>query len=270
MAAHDPAPDSIAAIVTSGRFASGSWSLLIAAIAAAGALHAVMAASASRAAVRAVQMEAPRRAVLTVEHVVELAPAPELERPAPRAEPSPRPKLARAKPIDAASESPSDSAAVPELAQAGAVLTAEAPAELLDFTGMDIASGEASHFAGGVTAPSGTSAEPVRGGAVDPAFAAGAARPGRARPVTLPAKQWRCPWPSEAEQLGIDEQLVVLRVVVTAEGRVSAAEVVSDPGHGFGAAALACARTARFVPARDAAGRAYAATSPPIRVRFSR
>ncbi len=79
-----------------------------------------------------------------------------------------------------------------------------------------------------------------------------------------------CPWPREAEGLGIDEQVVLLRVVVGADGRASSADVLADPGHGFGQAALGCARVARFEPARDRAGQPYAATSPPIRVTFRR
>ncbi|WP_428264835.1 TonB family protein [Haliangium sp.] len=88
--------------------------------------------------------------------------------------------------------------------------------------------------------------------------------------MSLPARRWACPWPREAEALGIDEQVVVLRVVVDRAGRVSSAELLADPGHGFGRAALTCARAARFDPARDREGRPYPATSPPIRVRFSR
>ena len=63
---------------------------------------------------------------------------------------------------------------------------------------------------------------------------------------------------------------MVLRVVVDTGGRVTSSELLSDPGHGFGIAALECARNARFDPALDRAGQAYAAASPPIRVRFKR
>ena len=57
---------------------------------------------------------------------------------------------------------------------------------------------------------------------------------------------------------------------VDAQGRVTAATLLSDPGYGFGAAALRCARQHRFLPATDVAGRPIAASSPPIRVRFWR
>jgi protein TonB len=54
------------------------------------------------------------------------------------------------------------------------------------------------------------------------------------------------------------------------DGRVSAASVLSDPGYGFGEAALRCARQHRFLPALDPLGRAIAATSPPVHVTFTR
>jgi protein TonB len=63
---------------------------------------------------------------------------------------------------------------------------------------------------------------------------------------------------------------VVIRVVAAADGRAASAELVSDPGHSFGAAAIACALRTRLSPARDAAGDAVRARSPPIRVRFTR
>ena len=90
-----------------------------------------------------------------------------------------------------------------------------------------------------------------------------------AAPVRLAAKDWSCPWPQEADALGIDRQLVVLRAVVGADGRALSVDLLADPGHGVGEAALGCALRGRFLPARDGAGRAYAATSPPIRVRFT-
>jgi protein TonB len=63
---------------------------------------------------------------------------------------------------------------------------------------------------------------------------------------------------------------VVLRVVVDASGTADSARVLADPGHGFGAAAVACALRTRFVPARARDGTPVRSTSPPIRVRFTR
>jgi periplasmic protein TonB len=88
--------------------------------------------------------------------------------------------------------------------------------------------------------------------------------------VGLPRQDWDCPWPPEAEALSIDEQFVLIRVVVRADGSVASADLISDPGYGFGPFALACARQQRFPAATDDAGRPITATSPPIRMRFTR
>jgi outer membrane biosynthesis protein TonB len=88
--------------------------------------------------------------------------------------------------------------------------------------------------------------------------------------VELENPAWSCPWPREADTEQIDEQTVVIRVVVDREGRVLSATVVVDPGHGFAQVAVACALRTRFKPARDAAGQAIRAASPPIIVRFTR
>ena len=96
------------------------------------------------------------------------------------------------------------------------------------------------------------------------------APPDLSTPVSLRVERWSCPWPPEADSERIDEQTVVIRVVVDPEGIVEAAELVVEPGHGFGKAAVACALDTRFTPARDRAGTAIRARSPPIRVRFTR
>jgi protein TonB len=202
---------------------------------------------------------------IKVEHVVDLQPpAPP---PPPPPTPAPAPRVARA---PAPAKSPARDvppSPPPEPAQAAAVVAVDASEAPLDFTGFDIVSGSSERYAGGVTASTGRSAQAVPGPAAE---APGPTRPGRARSVQLPARNWSCPWPREADALRIDEQTVVLRVVVTPEGRVTSAELLSDPGHGFGQAALTCAREARFDAALDAEGRPSLATSPPIRVRFTR
>jgi protein TonB len=93
---------------------------------------------------------------------------------------------------------------------------------------------------------------------------------GSAAPVSLPLKNWNCPWPEQAEAEDFDQQVVGLKVVVAEDGRVEKAEIVSDPGFGFGAAARECARRAKFTPARDAQGKIIKAQSPLINVRFVR
>jgi protein TonB len=88
--------------------------------------------------------------------------------------------------------------------------------------------------------------------------------------VSLEGQSWSCPWPYEADLERIDEQTVVIRVVVDPDGFAESAEIVVEPGRGFGKVAVACAMNTRFTPAHDRAGKAVRARSPPIRVRFTR
>jgi TonB family protein len=108
------------------------------------------------------------------------------------------------------------------------------------------------------------------GGSPPEAGSVGDASDGHSSGVALERANWSCPWPSEANAEQLNEQTVVIRVLVNAVGKVESAEIVSDAGHGFGAAAIACALRTRFAPARDARGNAIRAQSPPIRVRFTR
>jgi outer membrane biosynthesis protein TonB len=98
----------------------------------------------------------------------------------------------------------------------------------------------------------------------------GTGRPSLAQPARPSGGQWRCPWPSEAMAADIYAQNVLVRVVVEADGSVVSASALSDPGHGFAAAAEACARRETYSPARDDAGTPVRATTPAIRVNFSR
>lgn len=127
------------------------------------------------------------------------------------------------------------------------------------------------HDAGGVFGANGRgkslAARGVPGGAGE---GSPSATRGTGYPVQLPLKEWRCPWPSEAEYEDFDEQVVAIQVLVAANGQVEKADILADPGYGFGRAARDCARRARFLPARDARGNAIRAQSPPIRVRFVR
>jgi protein TonB len=88
--------------------------------------------------------------------------------------------------------------------------------------------------------------------------------------VTLDDAAWSCAWPAEADAQQVNEQTVVLRVSVRADGTAQRVDVLSEPGSGFGAAARACALTTRFEPARDPSGHPVPADSPPIRVHFFR
>ncbi|ACY14568.1 energy transducer TonB [Haliangium ochraceum] len=225
---------------------------------------------------------APEQRTVRIDHVVDLAPPPaELPPPAP-AEPPPPPAEAPPPPAAApparAPARAQAQAAARAPAQAGKVLAQEPSAEApLDFTGFDIATGEGVQFAGGVTASSGTSEQAVHGAGVAAGGSASAAAAdtgadvsSRARPVSLRARDWSCPWPRAADVLSIDEQVVLLRLVVRADGSVASATTLSDPGYGFAEAALQCARSHRFQPATDAAGEPVLSTSPPIRVTFVR
>ena len=202
-----------------------------------------------------------------VEYDVDLTP--------PEAPPAPEPEtLAQAKQRvqtrKRLAKSSAPGAKPPPPAQAGEIVAKAEPS--LDFTEDAFVTGQAPRFAGGVTALTGTNTDAVRTSTVDPN-----ARPGGpqgegslARSVSLSARDWTCPWPDEAEMLGIDEQVVLIRALVDTAGKAKKVTILADPGHGFGKATLECAKSAQFQSARDAKGEPYTATSPPIRVRFTR
>ena len=163
-------------------------------------------------------------------------------------------------------------------ARAGrAVTTRAAP---VDFEAT-LPEGPAAAFPGGHTTSDGTGTDPA---APAPTPAAPEPRPepapepelapdpgpDRSRPVAVRGTDWNCDWPAEADEQQIDTQSVTVRVDVAADGRPLAARPLRDPGHGFGAAAVECALARRYHPAQDRAGSPIAATSPPIRVRFTR
>lgn len=273
-------PDSVAAIVLGTR-ASARGPVAAALFVAAVALHGSAGWTlASGSGDRESEARPAPKPALRIEHVVDLeAPPP----PAPEPEPPPPPEPPAARPAPAvkarAVEPPSTpppatppSDAPPPPAEAGQVVAADdSAATPLDFTGFDIATGAGKGYAGGKTAPSGTSSRPAH----SPVVARRASLPARprvslARPVGLPRRDWNCPWPAEADALSIHEQVVVLRAVVRPDGSVASAELIADPGYGFGRIALTCARRQRFPPATDEHGRPITATSPPLRVRFTR
>ncbi|HEY2732027.1 MAG TPA: ferric siderophore ABC transporter substrate-binding protein [Polyangia bacterium] len=154
-------------------------------------------------------------------------------------------------------------------AQAGQL--AAASLEPADFTGTAFVVGVGSSYAGGTTTSHGTSKTPARG-IVAPGGSgdgAGTTR-SQARPVSLDQEAWSCPWPADADAQQVNEQTVVLRATVRADGRAERVDVLADPGYGFGAAARLCALATRFEPARDPAGQPVTSLSPPIRVHFFR
>jgi protein TonB len=140
---------------------------------------------------------------------------------------------------------------------AAAAIAAARPPGPVDLTGEVFISGEAAAPTGGPTARSGVER-------ASPGIAT------RARPVSLEATRWRCPWPKQAEASDRDHETVLIRVVVAASGTARSVEVLRDPGSGFGAAAASCALATAFLPALAVDGAPIDATSPPILVRFDR
>jgi protein TonB len=152
-------------------------------------------------------------------------------------------------------------------AQAGKL--AAVAASPVDFTGTALVVGSGASYAGGTTTPGGASRAPAAGTVAPGGTGDGAAR-SRARAVALDEAAWSCAWPAEADARQVDQETVVLRVAVRADGRADRVDIVDDPGFGFGRAARQCALGTRFEPARDLAGAPIAALSPPIRVHFFR
>jgi protein TonB len=153
-------------------------------------------------------------------------------------------------------------------AQAGRLAAvAESP---VDFTGTAFVVGSGASYAGGTTTPTGTSRTPASGAVAPGGTGTGAAARSHARAVQLDQAAWSCPWPAEADARQVDQETVVLRVAVGADGHAERVDIVQDPGFGFGRAAHQCALATRFEPARDPSGAPITALSPPIRVHFFR
>jgi hypothetical protein len=202
------------------------------------------------------------------EMTVELtAPAP--PKPPPPREPArPRP-VTRAARLAPVAEAPRPA---PAPARAASVVSrAAGPDEPLDLTSFSIATGGAARSVGGDAASGGASDHPVAGAVVGGAGREAAGAADLSRPVSISETEWGdCAWPPEADALGIDEQVVSMRAVAAADGHFESADVVADPGHGFGAALLACARRHGFVPALDRAGNPVRARSGLLRFTFTR
>ena len=186
-------------------------------------------------------------------------------KPAPVPESAPRPEPApEARPP----------AAAPAEAQAAQVLAQEPDDAVLDF-GDTIVQGEAAAYAGGVTEAGGSSINAVRdtrarAGGIEGGTGSDTSGVDRSRAASLAGGVfWDCPFPEEADDEGIDQAVVTLRVKVSADGTLDEVQVVKDPGNGFGREARRCARDKRWQPARDRAGNAIA-TESAISVRFSR
>ncbi len=213
------------------------------------------------------EMAARVHEAIAMERAVEVAPPPP-PRPPPSPLPSPPEAPAVAAPHATRATHVSQGRPTPP-AQAGKLAAVSlAPA---DFTGSAFIVGAGASYAGGVTSSTGTSRKPVLAEAYpEAARTVSPAIRSRARPVSLDQSAWNCPWPAEADAQQVNEQTVVLRATIRADGRADSVEVLTDPGFGFGAAARLCALRTRFEPAHNPAGLPIAAPSPPIRVHFFR
>jgi periplasmic protein TonB len=159
----------------------------------------------------------------------------------------------------------------PAAAQAGQIVAAAD--EVVDF-GETFVTGAGSKYVGGATASAGTAKHAVR----DPqAKAHGTATSAAIKkvidlsraPALAGGKAWTCPFPDEADDMGVDHAVVTLRIKVAADGSVMDAIVARDPGDGFGREARRCALRKRWSPGLDSAGKATGATTV-VNVRFDR
>jgi protein TonB len=106
------------------------------------------------------------------------------------------------------------------------------------------------------------------GGSAGPG--SGEVGPDRSRRATLTGSaSWSCPFPQQADLEGINHATSLLSVTVDAAGRASSVSILRDPGHGFGAAARACALRRRYNAALDRSGHPVATTLV-LNVRFDR
>jgi protein TonB len=174
---------------------------------------------------------------------------------------------------------PTPTSAASPAARAGAVLSRSEDSEQpLDFTD-SIVTGTAVSYAGGITQAQGTSQHAVRAvadgaapNARGPSAGSAASTPGRdlsRGPAVLGGLAWNCPFPPAADADSVDHAQVAIRVEVEASGRPARVLILSDPGHGFAAAARACALGKRWTPGADRAGRPTA-SGLNINVRFVR
>lgn len=258
-------------------------------LAAAGALllH-VGGAAAAMALTSHAERPAPRklRAMVVVDHVVDLTPPRAAEpEPPPVEEPPPPPppvKLPKLKPVKEtraeAPPPPADAPPVPEsapepekppsepppAAQAAQIVAAEQGAD----SAFKVVTGTGSGYAGGTTTAAGTGTSANHTGQIGKGTGNGYSK---ARPPQVASRSWPCGWPAEAEDLDIESIYVTVKALVKASGELGEVTVLQDPGHGFAKRAVWCARAkVRFDPALDESGVPVDGETPPMRVKFER
>ncbi len=185
----------------------------------------------------------------------------------PRLPPEP-PAPARRERASAARSAPR--AASEPLAEAAAVLAKPSDAdEALDFT-----TGPAPAYVGGATVGSAAGAKPevpaTQGSSAGRGVQRAPSGLDRSRHVSIVGSlDWSCPFPPAADVDRVDAAVVSLRISVDAQGRLQSTSVLRDPGHGFRAAAISCARAKQYAPALDRDARPVAAGAV-VHVRFVR
>jgi len=175
-----------------------------------------------------------------------------LERPPPPPEEPPEPPPPPKRPRPTAS------------AEAGKVVAAVPnPNQPVDLTSFTMPVGTSDAYAGGFTAPSGTSAVAVPTPVV--------ARPsGKARAASPARRDWSCPWPEEEQSSDLHDASVRIRIRVSEDGRATGVDVLASPKDSFAEAARGCALSEPFRPELDDAGHPVAGITPPISVHFVR
>ncbi|MGC4067736.1 MAG: hypothetical protein QM784_24420 [Polyangiaceae bacterium] len=202
--------------------------------------------------------------------------------------PAPTPVVEETKPVDNQKPEPivqkdiakvaARATALPAAAQAGKTLTAsdDAAGDVADFT---MVQGAGTEYAGGTTSSIGTSAKAVQGPASDsppPPRAvvgtknAAAAGPDLSRSPRPSGADWNCSSLFPRDPDAGDYATVSIVVTVGTDGAPKSVTILRDPGHGFGAAARACAMSQRYAVGLDRQGSPVLSTTPPITVRFTR
>jgi len=170
-------------------------------------------------------------------------------------------------------------AALPSAAQAGKTLTAPDSPGTSDIADFSMVQGEGAQYVGGTTSSIGTSARAVRGHAsateVKSPTASGGGQeafsgPDRRRQATPNGSDWNCSSLFPTDPDAGDYATVLIAVTVLPSGKAKSVAVIRDPGHGFAAAARACAMMQNYSTALDREGNPIVATTPPITVRFTR
>ena len=146
---------------------------------------------------------------------------------------------------------------------------------VLDFSDNVFTVGNSERYSGGATLSKGTNDKPPDTPKVAATGVANAPPPqilavDLSRTATLAGSgEWRCPFPPEADADSVDEASAIIEVIVGATGKAQSANILQDPGHGFGREARSCAMRESYVPALDKAGNPVA-SSKKFRVKFER